>query len=246
LVERGSLGLLARLEGEVSGEALLATLPGIGPELAARIHEELAIDSLEELELAAHDGRLEGVRGFGPRRVRAVRESLAATLGRSTRHRARRLARRVTAAADTRATEAAARPSVVSLLAVDADYRARAEAGELRRIAPRRFNPEGEAWLPILHAEKEGWHVTALFSNTARAHELKKTRDWVVIFYERNGDEGQCTVVSAPRGALAGKRVIRGREPECEALYAPRAGRTRLGFAAARRSASTPSKGPAT
>jgi hypothetical protein len=246
LVERGSLGLLARLEGEVSGEALLSTLPGIGPELAARIHEDLAIDSLEELELAAHDGRLEGVRGFGPRRVRAVRESLAATLGRSTRNRSRRLARRERAAADALTSETPARPSAASLLAVDADYRARAEAGELRRIAPRRFNPEGRAWLPILHTEKEGWHLTALFSNTARAHELKKTHDWVVIFYERNGDEGQCTVVSVPRGALAGRRVIRGREPECEEHHAQRADRTTSRSAPAHRSASTASKGAAT
>jgi DNA polymerase/3'-5' exonuclease PolX len=37
-------------------------------------------------------------------------------------------------------------------------------------------------------------HFTALFSNTARAHELEKTRDWVVVYYERDGEEDQCTV----------------------------------------------------
>ena len=219
LVHRRSLSLLERIEGDVSPERLLATVPGLGPELAARIHHELAVNSLEELELAAHDGRLERVRGFGPRRVRAVREALASILGRSARHRARRRAWLAAHASERRDTDLSPRPAAPALLAVDADYRARAEAGKLRRIAPRRFNPAGEAWLPILHAEKDGWHFTALFSNTARAHELEKTHDWVVIFYERNGDEGQCTIVTESHGPLAGRRAIRGRESECRRVY---------------------------
>jgi hypothetical protein len=72
----------------------------------------------------------------------------------------------------------------------------------------------------VLHAERDGWSFTALFSNTARAHELGKTQDWVVIFYSRDGDEGQCTVVTESRGPLAGRRVVRGRETECRAHYA--------------------------
>jgi len=229
LVHRGSLSLLERIEGDVSPERLLATVPGLGPELAARIHDELSVDSLEELELAAHDGRLEQVRGFGPRRVRVIREALASILGRSARHRARRRAWLDAHASERRDADLSPRPAAATLLAVDADYRAGAEAGKLRRIAPRRFNPAGEAWLPILHTEKDGWHFTALFSNTARAHELDKTHDWVVIFYERDGDEGQCTVVTEPRGPLAGRRVIRGRESECrrrhdEAPMPPHAG----------------------
>ncbi|MAG31267.1 MAG: hypothetical protein CL908_10320 [Deltaproteobacteria bacterium] len=59
-----------------------------------------------------------------------------------------------------------------------------------------------------------------MFSNTARAHQLGRTGDWVVIYYERNGDEGQCTVVSEHTGRLAGKRVVRGREEDCESYYA--------------------------
>ena len=94
----------------------------------------------------------------------------------------------------------------------------KAAAASLRTIAPKRFNPSGEAWLPVLHAQRGEWHFTALYSNTARAHELGRTRDWVVIYYY-DGDhvEGQCTVVTESRGALAGKRVVRGREEECRA-----------------------------
>lgn len=218
LVHRGGLTLLERLEGEVSPERLLATVPGIGPELAAKIHDALAVDSLEELEVAAHDGRLDALAGFGPRRVRAIRDQLASVLGRSARHRARRQA--WLASRRSRDPEVLPRPSVATLLDVDAEYRERAANGRLRRITPRRFNPEKRAWLPILHTEREDWHLTALFSNTARAHELGKTREWVVLFYTRDGDEGQCTVVTELRGPLSGRRVVRGREEECRAHYA--------------------------
>lgn len=207
----GRSALLARLEGEVSPEALFATLPGLGPELAARIHRELELETLEELELAAHDGRLERVPGFGPRRARMVRDALASRLSRSARRHKRRL--RAEAAAEPGKDE----PDAATLLDVDAEYRRRAEAGELRRIAPRRFNPSGEAWLPVLHTERGDWSFTALYSNSARAHELGRTRDWVVIYFERDGREDQCTVVTETRGPRAGRRVVRGRESEGDA-----------------------------
>jgi DNA polymerase/3'-5' exonuclease PolX len=231
----GRVGMLARLEGQVSPEDLFTTVPGIGDELARRIHDELGIETLEELELAAHDGRLAALRGFGARRARGVRESLAGMLGRSARRRARE--RRW---AEARAREREAqhplhragppaargadhpRPSVAALLSFDEEYRKRAEAGELRRIAPRRFNPRGEAWLPVLHGEREGWELTALFSNTARAHELGRTRDWVVVYFERDGEEEQCTVVTEHAGPLSGRRVVRGREAECARHYGER------------------------
>ena len=70
------------------------------------------------------------------------------------------------------------------ILDVDREYRERASAGDLKLIAPKRFNPKGEAWLPILHTERGPWHFTAApYSNTARAHELGKTADWVIVFY---------------------------------------------------------------
>lgn len=213
LIHTGRVGLLERLRGQVSPEDLFTTLPGIGETLALRLHQELGVETLEELELAAHDGRLERLPGFGRRRAQALRDLLNARLSRSTRRRARLVP----------ALDAAARaPAVELLLDVDAEYRARAEKGELRLIAPRRFNPEGKAWLPVLHTTRESWHFTALFSNTARAHELGTTGDWVILYFEEDGHEGQCTVVTERRGPLAGRRVIRGREDECRALYAAR------------------------
>lgn len=211
IVHTGRLGMLDRLEGEVSPETLFMLVPGVGPELAERIHHDLHIDTLEELELAVHQGKLEDLEGFGPRRTQAVRLALATMLSRSSRRAARRIG-------STHTTFSAApprhEPSVELLLKVDADYRQQAEAGRLPKIAPRRFNPERREWLPIYHTEHEGWAFTALFSNTARAHRMGKTKDWVVLFFERDGDEGQRTVVTEYRGPREGRRVVRGREME--------------------------------
>lgn len=208
MLERGRSGMLERLRGEVGSERLLQTLPGIGPKLAARVHEELGIDTLEELELAAHDGRLASVRGFGPRRSRAVRDLLAAQLRRGTRERARRKI----------APPRAEPPPVELLLTLDRGYREKAAADELPKIAPRRFNPSGEKWLPIWHPTSDGWHFTLMFSNTATAHRLGTTNDWVIVYFERDGREGQSTIVTERRGPLAGHRVVRGREEECLGL----------------------------
>jgi hypothetical protein len=76
-------------------------------------------------------------------------------------------------------------------------------------------------WLPVLHTARGDWRLTALFSNTRQAHELRKTRDWVVIYFHLGSEpESQCTVVTETGGALAGCRVVRGREGECAAHYA--------------------------
>lgn len=106
-------------------------------------------------------------------------------------------------------------PGVDILLAIDREYRDKARAGALPKVAPRYLNPEGSAWLPVLHTQYGPWRCSAFFSNTERAHLLRRVYDWVVITY----DEGQATVVTERRGALAGKRVVRGREPECARYY---------------------------
>jgi len=207
---------LDRLRGSLEPERLFQTVPGVGPELAHVIHDELHVDSLEALEIAAHDGRLMAIKGVGPRRAAAIRAGLANILGR------RRISRRP-----------AHGPGISALLSVDREYRARARAGELPKIAPRRFNPDGEKWLPILHTKRGGWQFTVLFSNTARAHQLARTKDWVVIyFYGGDHHEGQHTVVTETRGPLHNLRVVRGREAECRTFYR-RGGREPLGMKSA-------------
>ena len=141
-------------------------MPGIGRTLAQRISEELEVSTLQELEQAAHDGRLERVEGFGPKRVRNIQISLAGILS-SAAQRSRR----------------------------------RAGSDESPKEKP------------------DVWAFTARYSNTARAHELGKTDDWVVLYYQRNGEEDQATVVTETQGVLEGKRVVRGREAECRSYY---------------------------
>ncbi|MDH3491711.1 MAG: helix-hairpin-helix domain-containing protein, partial [Gammaproteobacteria bacterium] len=203
IARTGRLTQLDRLRGEAQPENLFQVVPGIGPKLAATIHDALHIETLEALEMAAHDGRLDAIPGIGERRAAAIRAGLAALLTSGRK----------------RPTVARASPAVEILLDVDEEYRRRAAAGKLPKIAPKRFNPAGEAWLPILHARKNGWHFTALFSNTARAHELGMTDDWVVLYYyDDHHEEGQNTIVTETHGPLKGKRVVRGREAECRAF----------------------------
>lgn len=205
MLRSGRWGMLERLRGEADPEALFHAIPGVGPELARRIAATLHVDSLEALENAAAQGRLAEVAGIGPRRAEMIRAALAQLLARPR----------------PRAPRPAVEPPVALLLDVDTEYRRRAEAGDLPRIAPRRFNPEGAAWLPILHARRNGWRFTALYSNTQRAHELGRVLDWVVIYFHQGDEpEGQRTVVTETRGALAGRRVVRGRERECREHYA--------------------------
>lgn len=213
MLRTGRWSQLERLRGTLEPERLFQTIPGVGPALARRLHDHLDADTLEALEIAAHDGRLEAVPGIGPRRASMLRAALASMLGRRLRRMAAPLA-----------------PSVDMLLDVDREYREQAERGKLRTIAPRRFNPSGEAWLPILHARRGAWDFTALYSNTARAHELGKVKDWVVIYFHTDDQaEGQCAVVTETRGPLAGERVVRGREAECRDLYTTRgSSRSRL------------------
>jgi putative hydrolase len=109
--------------------------------------------------------------------------------------------------------------SLALVLAIDEDYRKRAGANKLKKIAPRQHNPEKKAWLPIMVTDAGGYRFTVMYSNTARAHELGKTNDWTVVYYEKGKGENQCTVVTETRGPLKGKRVIRGREAECKAHY---------------------------
>jgi hypothetical protein len=207
LVDTGQLRYLRRLEGDAPAETLLRTVPGIGARTAHRIHTELGLETLEELEVAAHDGRLTRLRGFGPRRVRAIQEIVGAMLDRRGKRGAESVERR------------SSPPDVTTLLSVDEEYRVGADVGALPVITPRRFNPNREAWLPVLHTERGAWRFTVLFSNSARAHERHATRDWVVVYFEREGEEGQCTVVTETRGSLAGRRVVRGRERECSTYY---------------------------
>ena len=205
LVRTGEFRTLNSEGGAIDVERLFASLPGVGPQLARQIHEQLGLRTLEELEQAAHDGRL-GQLHVGPKRLRGLIDALAGRLGGGARR---------------RGELTGPEPDVADLLAVDHEYRTLAEREQLPTLTPRRFNPRNEPWLPLLETERGGWRYRALYSNTALAHRLGRARDWVVLYFTDGLTSGQRTVLTETRGDLAGRRVVRGREAECHALYQP-------------------------
>jgi DNA polymerase (family 10) len=203
-IETGRMPIQERLRERREPLAALRSVPGLGPKLAERLHDELAIETLEELEAAAWDGRLARLAGFGGRRLAGIRAAVAERLG---RHR------------PPPERPPAPEPPIAELLEVDREYRQMAVAHRLPKVAPSRMNPLHRTWLPILHTHRGGRRYTALFSNTPRAHELGRVRDWVVLYWEQGPDRGQHTVVTATLGPLRSRRVVRGREADCEAYY---------------------------
>lgn len=64
---------------------------------------------------------------------------------------------------------------------------------------------------PVMHVSRDGWHFTALYSNSRRAHELNKTGDWVVIHYQQDGaSEGRVTIVTQALDPVGTQRVVCG------------------------------------
>lgn len=200
IVETGRLALYERLLGDTDSVARIAAVPGMGRKLAHRVHVALGIESIPELERAAADGRLRKVAGFGPKRAAAIREVLA------TRRRRRR------------ATTPIEPTPIGELLDVDREYRERAAIHDLPFITPRRAVAGIDA-IPVLHTMRGDRHYTAMHSHTATATRLGPGNDWVVIYYDDPDGEHQYTVVTAQRGPLAGRRIVKGREAQCVLHY---------------------------
>ncbi len=205
-VVTGRMTRLETLRGENDPIAMLMKIPGIGANTARNIYENLHIDSLEALEVASHDGQLAKLPGIGRNRLESIQAWLTNVFGQRRFHPFTRVLNM--------------KPSVSILLGIDRNYMEAVRKNSLPKITPKRFNPNNEAWLPILHTSQNGWHFTAMFSNSYRAHELGRQNDWVVIYYyDEHHRGGQCTVVNEYKGDLTGKRVVRGRENECREYY---------------------------
>lgn len=200
----GRWAYLQRLRGSAEPEDVFCAVPGVGPKLARRLHEELNVATLEQLEAALANPKSAAPKGVGERRISMIRLGLRHLLDRMRPRR----------------SVAQVEPSVEILLDVDREYREKVALDVLPRIAPKRFNPESKAWLPVLHTTRGRWHFTALHSNTSRAHELGRVWDWVVIyFHDDDHGEAQRTIVTETRGPLLEQRVVRGREAECMTFY---------------------------
>jgi DNA polymerase (family 10) len=78
IVETGRFDLLESLKRELPGElGELAAIPGLGPKRVKLLYEKLGVQSLEDLRRAITSGRLQEIRGFGPK----LRKSILSGLG---------------------------------------------------------------------------------------------------------------------------------------------------------------------
>jgi len=79
LLRSGTIAYLDRLRSEIpAGVLALMRLPGVGPKTARRFWVELGVHGPEELAAAVAAGRLDGVKGFGERKIAQLREALEA------------------------------------------------------------------------------------------------------------------------------------------------------------------------
>ena len=79
LIETGSIPALDKLRAKFPpGLVEMTRLPGLGPKRAKKLFDELGIDSLEALRVAAESEKLRGVRGFGPKFEEQVLAAFAA------------------------------------------------------------------------------------------------------------------------------------------------------------------------
>jgi DNA polymerase (family X) len=79
LLETGSIPSADKLKARIpAGLIAITRIPGLGPKRAKLLHDELGITSLDELRVAAEQGRLKDVPGFGAKAEENVMAALAA------------------------------------------------------------------------------------------------------------------------------------------------------------------------
>ncbi|PKK12376.1 helix-hairpin-helix domain-containing protein [Thermomonospora sp. CIF 1] len=76
-LQRGTFRQLEELRRKIpAGARNLLAVPGLGPKRALQLHTELGVDSPQALAEAIRQGRLDGVRGFGPKTRQALLEAI--------------------------------------------------------------------------------------------------------------------------------------------------------------------------
>jgi DNA polymerase (family 10) len=78
LVTTGRMGFYDRLRAEVPPTLVaLLRIPGLGPRTVRLVHEELGVETIEDLREAAAAGRLRGLRGVSARTEAAILDGIA-------------------------------------------------------------------------------------------------------------------------------------------------------------------------
>jgi DNA polymerase (family 10) len=79
LLETGTINATEKLKEKIPlGLVPITKIPGLGPKRVRLLHQELGIESLDDLRTAAEAGQLSGVSGFGAKAEANVLQALAA------------------------------------------------------------------------------------------------------------------------------------------------------------------------
>jgi DNA polymerase/3'-5' exonuclease PolX len=81
-LDTGKLDYYERLRKEVPPGILeMLAIPGLGPKTARRFWQELKVETPAQLADAIQQGRLNGLSGFGPKKISQIRDAVAAAQG---------------------------------------------------------------------------------------------------------------------------------------------------------------------
>lgn len=88
MVQTGGLQFLRDLKEEISpGLEELLKIPGMGPKRVQMLHETLEINSTDDLKTALETGKLEELRGFGPKLLATLSKALGKKAAETKRYR---------------------------------------------------------------------------------------------------------------------------------------------------------------
>ena len=77
LVESGNLAMLTELHAEIPESVMqLLRIPRLGPKKAAALHNELGINTLDELRIACEQQQVRGLKGFGAKTEATILEGI--------------------------------------------------------------------------------------------------------------------------------------------------------------------------
>lgn len=167
-VLNGRMAYYDKIKAEIPESLLLVTkIAGIGPKKAKKLHDELGIESLEDLEKAGQDGRIGKVKGFGKKTQEAILSGIhhyKANKGRLLQEQARSYARDILE--NIRTTENVIRADI------SGDYRRHAETISQIDIVVDKASPK-EAFLiddkiagKLIELEKSGTPVNFHISDS--------------------------------------------------------------------------------
>jgi len=87
IVNTGTCALLERLRQEIAPALVeLLKIPGLGPKRVRVLHQELGIETLEQLRRVAEQGRIQTVHGFGAKSERQILDATTALMQQDRRY----------------------------------------------------------------------------------------------------------------------------------------------------------------